>query len=131
MNWWGKVVGTGFGLLAGPVGGLIGGYLGHQLDQQQPGPTDEKKAKLLYHAYFFSAAAKLAKANGGISKTEIAKVESIIQRMQLSPSMEKFSKEIFRKSKTSTRSIQFDFKECSRTGSIQSISCLFLSRRAL
>jgi DnaJ like chaperone protein len=127
MNWWGKVVGTGFGLLAGPVGGLIGGYLGHQLDQQQPGPTDEKKAKLLYHAYFFSAAAKLAKANGGISKTEIAKVESIIQRMQLSPSMEKFSKEIFRKSKTSTRSIQFDFKECAELVQFnQSVAYSFL-----
>ena len=32
MNWWGKVVGSSIGLVAGPIGALIGGYLGHQID---------------------------------------------------------------------------------------------------
>ncbi len=112
MNWWGKLVGSSVGLLAGPIGVLIGGYLGHRFDEKSSPMQDEKKAKILYYAYFFSAAAKIAKANGNISVEEIEKVESIIQRMGLSSSMEKFAKDIFRKSKTSRRSIDQDFKEC-------------------
>ncbi len=112
MRWWGKIVGTGVGLLAGPIGGLIGGYLGHQVDGTKSPVYDEKKAKLLYYAYFFSAAAKVAKADGIISEQEIEKVESIIKRMGLSLSLENFAKDIFRKSKTGNRSIEQDFKEC-------------------
>lgn len=112
MNWWGKLVGSGVGLLAGPIGALIGGYFGHRFDEKNSLVQDEKKAKILYYAYFFSAAAKMAKANGNISAAEIEKVESIIQRMGLSSSLEKFAKDIFRKSKTSRRSIDQDFKEC-------------------
>ncbi len=112
MNWWGKVIGSSVGLLAGPIGAIVGGYLGHQLDERSSPQRDEKKAKLLYYAYFFSAAAKIAKADGIISEKEINKVESIIQRMGLTQNLEKFAKDIFRKSKTSRRSIHRDFKEC-------------------
>lgn len=112
MNWWGKLLGSSVGLLAGPIGALIGGYFGHQFDEKNFPIEDEKKAKVLYYAYFFSAAAKIAKANGNISAEEIEQVESIIQRMELSPSLEKFAKDVFRKSKASKRSIDQDFKEC-------------------
>lgn len=112
MNWWGKIVGSSVGLIAGPIGAVIGGYLGHQFDEKKSTCHDEKRAMLMYYAYFFSSAAKIAKADGKISAKEIEKVESIIERMRLSSSLEKFAKDIFRKSKTSKRSINLDFKEC-------------------
>ena len=87
MNWWGKVVGSSVGLLAGPIGAIIGGYLGHQIDEKSSPAYDEKKAKLLYYAYFFSAAAKIAKADGVITEQEIEKVQSIILKMGLSPTL--------------------------------------------
>ena len=112
MNWWGKIVGTGVGLLAGPLGALVGGYLGHHFDDSKGNQNNEKKAKLLYYAYFFSSAAKIAKADGAVSQKEIETVESIIQRMGLSPNLEKFAKEIFRKSKVNNKPISQDLKEC-------------------
>src|SRR6056300_271943 len=113
MNWWGKIIGSGLGLLGGPIGVIIGGYMGHKIDESAPPQLDKKKAQLLYYAYFFSCAAKIAKADGSISKPEIEKIESLIQRMGLTPKMERFAKEVFRKSKSSQRSVLKDLKDCS------------------
>ena len=113
MNWWGKIIGSGLGLLGGPIGVIIGGYMGHKIDESAPPQLDKNKAQLLYYAYFFSCAAKIAKADGSISKPEIEKIESLIQRMGLTPKMERFAKEVFRKSKTSQRSVLKDLKDCS------------------
>jgi DnaJ like chaperone protein len=114
MNWWGKIIGSGIGLLGGPMGAIIGGYLGHKLGDLPSPPTDKQKVQLLYYAYFFSCAAKVAKADGKISEVEIEKVESLIRRMELSPTMETFAKNVFRKSKNSKRSVHQDYKECSK-----------------
>ena len=64
MNWWGKVIGTGVGMLGGPIGALAGAALGHLYDEDDPTPKNEQKARILYLAYFFSCAAKVAKADG-------------------------------------------------------------------
>ena len=42
----------------------------------------------------FSSAAKIAKADGVITKQEIEKAESLIRRMELSQKMENFAKDI-------------------------------------
>ena len=54
MNWWGKVIGTGVGMLGGPIGALAGAALGHLYDEDDPTPKNEQKARILYLAYFFS-----------------------------------------------------------------------------
>ena len=53
MNWWGKVIGTGVGMLGGPIGALAGAALGHLYDEDDPTPKNEQKARILYLAYFF------------------------------------------------------------------------------
>ena len=75
MNWWGKLIGTGVGMLGGPIGLIAGAALGHLYDEDDPTPQDERKARILYLAYFFSCAAKVAKADGGISANEIEVTE--------------------------------------------------------
>ncbi len=114
MNWWGKIVGSSIGLLGGPFTALIGAYLGHQLDENQTGTTDEQKAKLLYYAYFFSCVAKIAKADGGISQPEIETVQSLIDRMKLTVKQQNFAKEIFRKAKSSRTPVREYFSNCAR-----------------
>jgi len=111
MNWWGKLIGTGVGMLGGPVGALAGAALGHLYDEDDPTPKNEQKARILYLAYFFSCAAKVAKADGGISASEIETVESIMQRMGLDEKTMGFAKNVFRKAKVSRRSIDEDLKE--------------------
>ena len=111
MNWWGKLIGTGIGMFGGPIGALAGAALGHLYDEDDPTPQDERKARVLYLAYFFSCAAKVAKADGRISAEEIAMTESLMQRMGLDEKMAEFAKNVFRKAKESRRSIDEDFKE--------------------
>ncbi len=64
MTWWGKLIGTGVGMFGGPIGALVGAAFGHAYDKDNPEVTDEKKARVLYLAYFFSCLAKVAKADG-------------------------------------------------------------------
>ena len=111
MNWWGKLIGTGIGMFGGPIGALAGAALGHLYDEDDPATQDERKARVLYLAYFFSCAAKVAKADGQISAEEIAVTESLMQRMGLDEKTAEFAKNVFRKAKTSRRSIDEDFKE--------------------
>lgn len=111
MNWWGKLIGTGIGMFGGPIGALAGAALGHLYDEDDPATQDERKARVLYLAYFFSCAAKVAKADGRISVEEIAVTESLMQRMGLDEKTAEFAKNVFRKAKGSRRSIDEDFKE--------------------
>ena len=43
MNWWGKLIGTGVGMLGGPIGALAGAAIGHLYDDDDPTPQNEKK----------------------------------------------------------------------------------------
>ncbi len=114
MNWWGKVIGTGVGMIGGPIGALAGAALGHLYDDDDPTSQNEQKARILYLAYFFSCAAKVAKADGGISAEEIQVTESIMERMGLNDKTKDFAKNVFRKAKVSRRSIDDDLKETGR-----------------
>ena len=114
MNWWGKLIGTGVGMLGGPIGALAGAALGHIYDDDDKTPLDERRARILYLAYFFSCAAKIAKADGSISVSEIKVTESLIQRMGLEGKTAEFAKNVFRKAKNSRRSIDHDFREVGR-----------------
>ena len=111
MNWWGKLIGTGVGMLGGPIGALAGAAIGHLYDDDDPTPQSERKARILYLAYFFSCAAKIAKADGSISAKEIEATEFIMERMNLDEKTQNFAKNVFRKAKVSKRSIDEDFKE--------------------
>lgn len=105
------MIGTGIGMFGGPIGALAGAALGHLYDEDDPATQDERKARVLYLAYFFSCAAKVAKADGRISAEEIAVTESLMQRMGLDEKTAEFAKNVFRKAKGSRRSIDEDFKE--------------------
>ncbi len=114
MNWWGKLIGSSIGMLGGPFGALAGAAIGHLYDEDDPATKDERKARVLYLAYFFSCAAKIAKADGQVSAKEIEATETIMNRMVLNKRTKEFAKNVFRKAKNSNRSIDEDFKEVAR-----------------
>ena len=99
MNWWGKLIGTGVGMFGGPIGAIAGAAIGHLYDDEDPTPQNEQKARILYLAYFFSCAAKIAKADGRVSEGEIRTVESLINRFGLDEKRSEFAKNVFRKAK--------------------------------
>ena len=98
-------------MLGGPIGALAGAAIGHLYDDDDPTPQNEKKARVLYLAYFFSCAAKIAKADGGVSASEIETTENLMVRFGLDAKTKEFCKNVFRKAKASKRSIDEDFQE--------------------
>jgi len=99
MNWWGKLIGTGVGMFGGPLGALVGAAVGHAYDKGEDEAPDEKKARVLYLAYFFSCLAKVAKADGRVSESEIEVAESLMSRFALNEKMREFAINVFRKAK--------------------------------
>ena len=94
MNWWGKVIGTGVGMLGGPIGALAGAALGHLYDEDDPTPQNEQKPAF-FTSPIFSVHAKVAKADGGISAAEIQATESMMERMGLNDKTRDFAKNVF------------------------------------
>ena len=132
MTWFGKILGGSIGLaLGGPLGAVLGAALGHQLDHSvddlrratrlgttyRPGPipdtrrtrtqtrtaADLEQEQLVFFVCVFSMLAKLAKADGIVSKDEIAMVDHFMkQELHLDPERTRFAIDIFREAKSST-----------------------------
>ena len=114
-------------MLGGPIGALAGAAIGHLYDDDDPTPQNEKKARVLYLAYFFSCAAKIAKADGGVSATEIETTENLMVRFGLDAKTKEFCKNVFRKAKASKRSIDEDYQEVGKLiGFDQNIAASFI-----
>lgn len=96
MAWTGKIVGGVLGSLLGPLGAAVGVGLGHQLDK---GVSRVQRAAVLIQVAFFGCLAKMAKADGVVTKEEIDAVEQIIARLGYTPQMREAAIAIFRKAK--------------------------------
>jgi len=96
MAWTGKIIGGVLGSFIGPWGTAIGIGIGHQFDK---GASRVQEAGMVMQVAFFGCLAKMAKADGAITKEEIQAVEQIITRLGYSPTMRAAAIEIFRKAK--------------------------------
>ncbi len=96
MAWTGKIVGGVLGAFLGPWGAAIGVGLGHQLDK---GASRVQRATMLIQVAFFGCLAKMAKADGVVTKEEVEAVEQIIARLNYTPRMREAAIGIFRKAK--------------------------------
>ena len=126
MTWFGKILGGSIGLaLGGPIGAVLGAALGHQLDHsvedmkraallnasrtkptnprsRSTSPAELEQEQLVFFVCVFSMLAKLAKADGVISKDEIAMVDRFMKEdLQLDAERSKFAINIFREAKSS------------------------------
>ena len=64
MNWWGKLIGTGVGLLGGPVGALAGAAIGHLYDEDDPTPQNERRQEFYTLHTSFHAPERLPRQMG-------------------------------------------------------------------
>jgi len=103
MSWWGKLFGGTFGfMLGGPLGALIGAALGHNFDaklERLGGPQDllggQQRTQMAFFTATFSVMGYLAKADGRVSEDEIQLAQSVMNQMQLNPSLEKLAKKLY------------------------------------
>lgn len=109
MNWWGKIIGGGFGfMLGGPLGALLGAALGHQLDKNivltldaGMGAGQTQRTQAAFFTAMFSVMGYVAKADGKISKDEIGIAEQLMGQMRLTAEQKKAAIELFNQGKHS------------------------------
>lgn len=96
MAWTGKLIGGVLGSLLGPLGTVIGVGIGHQFDK---GASRIQQTGAAIQVAFFGCLAKMAQADGAISKAEINAVEQIMARFGYTGQMRETAIGIFRKAK--------------------------------
>jgi DnaJ like chaperone protein len=109
VSWWGKLLGGTFGfMLGGPLGALLGASLGHNFDRgmgrfQDDGQfgdgADVERIQSAFFTTTFSMMGYLAKADGVVTRDEIALAESVMQQMRLDPAQKKVAISLFNKGK--------------------------------
>ncbi len=91
MGWLGKVVGGTIGFaLGGPIGAVAGAAFGHTFDKKEelylseggmsPNLSTDEQAQMTFFVAAFSMLAKLTKADGKVTDSEIASIEAFMTR---------------------------------------------------
>lgn len=112
MNWWGKLLGGGFGfLIGGPIGALLGAVLGHnfdnglkrvQLEDEQAEdlkPGAQARVQAAFFTATFATMGHIAKADGAVTADEIKAAEDVMSQMQLSAEQRKVAIDLFQQGK--------------------------------
>lgn len=120
MGWFGKLTFGTLGLFfGGPLGAIAGAALGHHLidkrqggaahsyePPQRPGIGYAEQAQAAYFVSLFSILGKIAKADGVVTRDEIAVVEQFIGGLRIPETEKQFAKQIFNQAKDSHYSIE-------------------------
>ena len=113
MGWFGKLAFGSMGLLiGGPLGAVAGAALGHHLvdkaEERMIGGRTLIHAEQTQAAYFvsmFSILGKLAKADGMVTRDEIAVVDDFISQLNIAETEKQFARQVFSQAKDSPYSI--------------------------
>lgn len=107
MAWWGKLIGGAFGfMLGGPLGAVLGAALGHSFDKGLAGteeglePGERERVQTAFFTATFSVMGHLAKADGRVSRDEIALAEAVMSEMDLSPELRRTAIRLFEQGKS-------------------------------
>ena len=82
MGIWGKVIGGAAGFaIGGPIGALLGTIAGHAIDKQLPSNNSKQEAhrSIAFTAGVIALSAKMAKADGKVTKEEIITFRRLVQ----------------------------------------------------
>ena len=107
MAWWGKLAGGAFGfMLGGPLAAILGAALGHQFDKglervsgQALPPGDQERIQAAFFTATFSVMGHIAKADGHVSKSEIALAEEVMRSMHLNAQQRRAAIDLFNEGK--------------------------------
>ncbi|HDY81452.1 MAG: co-chaperone DjlA [Gammaproteobacteria bacterium] len=108
MPWWGTLLGGTLGFMfGGPLGALLGAALGRNFDRgikitDQQGAFGAGQQERVQAAFFtttFSVMGHIAKADGKVTKDEIAAANTIMGRMQLNEQQRKAAIKLFNEGK--------------------------------
>ncbi len=106
MAWWGKVIGGTFGfLLGGPLGALLGASFGHQFDSGvrsgglRRHAGDQERVQAAFFTATFAVMGHIAKADGRVSRDEIAMARQLMDNLRLDESQKELAESLFNQGK--------------------------------
>ena len=107
MGWNGAIIGGCIGSWFGRWPGfVIGGVIGHFVEESaRKGKSARRSPDLVFCASAAAMLAKMAKADGRISKVEISAVEAAFARLGFSRAARSYAMDVFRKAKDDQRTI--------------------------
>jgi DnaJ like chaperone protein len=113
MGWFGKLAFGSMGMLfGGPLGAIAGAALGHHLIDKKETPIrapkrlgPQEQSQAAYFVSIFSILGKLAKADGVVTRDEIAVVNEFIAHLNMPERERQFAKQVFNEAKASSYSI--------------------------
>ena len=110
MSFWNSAIGAMLGFtIGGPIGALVGGVIGSRFGKKKGNLSfsSNQKNQVAFFAALFACLAKLAKADGRVSKEEIQAVDRFIkERFKFDSDQRKFAIEIFNHAKDDTNSYE-------------------------
>ena len=110
MSFWNSFIGAMIGFtFGGPIGALLGGVIGSRFGKRKEklSFSNNKKNQVAFFAALFACLAKLAKADGKVTREEIQAVDSFIkERFKFNSDQRKFAIEIFNHAKDDQSSFE-------------------------
>ena len=107
MGWNGAIIGGCIGSWFGRLPGIfLGGLIGHFVEEfRKKGRPARKSPDVVFCASAAAMLAKMAKADGRISKVEISAVEMVFAKLGFSREARNYAIDVFRKAKDDSHSI--------------------------
>tara|TARA_B100000212_G_scaffold268906_1_gene208283 strand:+ start:302 stop:1033 length:732 start_codon:yes stop_codon:yes gene_type:complete len=109
MSFWKAGIGGMIGFtIGGPIGGILGAVIGSKLsDKNQRKPDNNQKNQAAFFTALFACFAKIAKADGRVSREEVDKVDHFIKsKFRLPKEQRAFAIEIFNHAKDDQNSFE-------------------------
>ena len=109
MSFWKAGIGGMIGFtIGGPLGGILGALIGSKLsDKNQRQPSSNQKNQAAFFTALFACFAKIAKADGRVSREEVDKVDYFIKSKFRFPTEQRaFAIEIFNHAKDDQNSFE-------------------------
>ena len=109
MSFWKAGIGGMIGFtIGGPIGGILGAIIGSKFsDKNQRQPSNIQKNQAVFFTALFACFAKVAKADGRVSREEVDKVDLFIKsKFRFPPEQRAFAIEIFNHAKDDQNSFE-------------------------
>ena len=109
MSFWKAGIGGMIGFtIGGPIGGILGAIIGSKLgDKEQARPSINQKNQAAFFTALFACFAKIAKADGKVTREEVDKVDHFIkERFKFPPDQRAFAIQVFNHAKDDNNSFK-------------------------
>jgi DnaJ like chaperone protein len=119
-HWWGKLIGGIIGLMRGGLTGLVfGAFLGHLVDRFLAGLGGVSRVRGAFFSALFSSLGHINKADGRVTRAEIAAAEELMRRLQLNEEERQEAIRYFQEGKSPGFDLDGTLKEFARNSMLR------------